>query len=185
MTTDTFVAHLTRLRACAEAVDWARTQPDAKTAWGACQRGDWMLWLAGRAGVDRKQVVLAACDCAEPALVHLADDASLLACVWAIDSARRWARGETDSREVEAAAYAAYDAAYDAAAAYAAVAYAAAYAADAYAAYAAYAAAAAAAAYAAAYDAAAYAAAYAATSADLVREHIAWSDVERALEGAR
>lgn len=60
---------LQRLDACAEAVEWARTQPDYETAWRECQRGDWMLWLAARASGKRgsdshRAVVLAACACA-------------------------------------------------------------------------------------------------------------------------
>ena len=182
---------LVRLRACDEAVEWAKTQPSFEAAWNSCERGDWLLWLAARIGVDRRVVVLAACDCAELAAPYWRDD-SILACVWAIDAARRWARGEAELEEVRAAAdaaayayadaaadaaYAAYaaDAAYAAAnAAYAdAAAYAAAYAADA--AYAAYAAA----------DAATSATAYAAAArastlaecAALVRASISAADV--------
>ena len=108
---------LNRLDACGEAVAWASTQPDARTAWAACQRGDWLLWLAARVGVRREDVVLAACDCAELAADHWTEDATL-ACVWAIDAARRWARGEADLDEVRDAAAAASSSAY--AAAYAA-----------------------------------------------------------------
>jgi hypothetical protein len=183
---------LSRLSACPEARDWAATQPDPATAWATCERGDWMLWLAARL-LPRERVVLAACDCAELAAPHWTPEMEL-ACVWALDAARRWARGEADLEEVQAAAdaaYAAYAAAYAAnaaAAAYAAnAAAAAAAAAYAYAAYAAYAAAAAAAnaayaAYAAAYAAADAAYAAYAAHADIVREHITAEDICRAAE---
>ena len=46
---------LTALGARCEAVIWAKTQPDAATAWRTCRRGDWMLWVAAQAGVDRKR----------------------------------------------------------------------------------------------------------------------------------
>jgi hypothetical protein len=109
------------LRPCAEAVVWCRTQPDAETAWAACERPDWLFWLLGRTGADRRPLVLAACDCAEPALVHVpaGEDRPRRA----IETARAWTRGEATIEEVQrartAAAYAA-DAA--AAAAYAAAA---------------------------------------------------------------
>ena len=33
---------------CADALAWLRTQPDAQTAWDKSERGDWMLYHAGR-----------------------------------------------------------------------------------------------------------------------------------------
>jgi len=157
-----------------------------------------MLWLAIRAGVDRRLVVLAACGCAEPALVHVpaGEDRPRLA----VETARRWARGKATIEEVRsasAAAYAAYAAAYAAyAAAYAAAsaaasaaAYAAADAAAAAAAAAAYAASAAADAAVAASAASAAVAADAARSvslarsADFVRARIPWEVAEAALIG--
>ena len=51
-----------------------------------------------------------AADCAESVL-HLVPAESQLACIWAIDAARRYARGECDDDERAAAAYAAANAA--------------------------------------------------------------------------
>jgi hypothetical protein len=121
-----------------------------------------MLWLAAKAGVERKIVVLAACAVARTALKHVKPGE--LRPLKAIETAEAWTRGEATLEEVRRAAAAANAAAYAAAAnaaAYAAAnaaAYAAANAANAanaadYAAYAA--------AYAAANAAAANAAAYA------------------------
>ena len=62
------IAYLTP---CKEAAEWLKTQPDAKAAWEACERPDWMLWLAGRAGAAREALVLAACDCARTVLRHV------------------------------------------------------------------------------------------------------------------
>ncbi len=65
--------YLTSLRgreACEDAVKWLGQMTLAE-AWESCERGDWMLWIAERAGVERDLVVLAACDCAETALVYL------------------------------------------------------------------------------------------------------------------
>ncbi|MEM7622636.1 MAG: hypothetical protein AAF235_05475 [Planctomycetota bacterium] len=60
---------LVRLRACGDAVDWAKGFGSLDAAWAACDRGDWMLWLAGRVsgapgGDARRTLVLAACGCA-------------------------------------------------------------------------------------------------------------------------
>ena len=138
---------LVELNACSEAVDWCRTQPDLATAWAACERADWMLWLAGRlsgpAGDPRRITLALACaDCAET-VPQSPGDAECLRVV------RAWASGTVDIDEVRTASASASSAAYAAAADDAAAAAAnAADAADD---------AAAAAAYAAAYAAAAYA----------------------------
>ena len=163
----TWQDNLVRLSACNDAVEWAQNYETFPAAWKACKRGDWMLWLAARSGVDRKVLVLAACACARTALKYVAKGEERPRV--AIETAERWARGEVTIAEVIAAAYAAY-------AAYAT------YAADAaYAAYATYAAAAAA--YADAAAAATYAAADAriksfARSATLVRKHITAAMIE-------
>jgi hypothetical protein len=174
----------------------------AARAWDRCERGDWLLWLAARTGVDRRIVVLAACDCSRLALVHVpaGEERPQIA----IETAERWTRGEATIGEVhEAASDAAHAAdaavyASDAAAAAYAAAHAAAaadYTADAaYTAHAAHAADYTADAAAYASDAAAYAytSTYAASAADarahtwhqcadLVRARIGWSMVEAAL----
>jgi len=145
-----FTDKLQSMDACSEAVQWVGKR-GLKTAWRDCPRGDWMLWLAARADVDHKLIVLAACDCAETALQYIPDDEERPA--KAIQTVRNWCAGKASIDDIRAARNAAADYAAAAAAAYAA--YAAAYAAATYAAAAAYAA------YAAAYaaaDAAAYAA---------------------------
>jgi hypothetical protein len=105
--------------ACSEAIEWAEPYTTLAEAWEACQRGDWMLWLAAKAKLcTRQQLVLAACECARLALRHVpAGEGRPLA---AIETAEAWARGEAKLEQVRsaaaAAAYAAY-AAYAAAAA--------------------------------------------------------------------
>ena len=148
---------IAKLNPCKDALAWLCTQPDAETAWRVCERGDWMLWIAGRLsgepGSDsRRPLVLAACGCARLALpyVGVEEDRPRIA----IETAEAWARGEVGVTldRVRAAADAAYATAYvaaDVAYATATAAFAAAYAAYAAAAYDAYAAAYAADAYAA------------------------------------
>jgi hypothetical protein len=136
---------LIELNACSEARDWAKGKSFAQV-WRTCKRGDWLLWLIGKqadkAGwPTRKQVVLAACACAETALKYVpkGEDRPRKA----IETARKWARGKATLGEVrDAAAAASAASAASASAVYAAFASAAyaAYAASASAASAAYAA---------------------------------------------
>lgn len=98
-------------RACAEAQEWCGDR-DARTAWEECPKADWLLWAAGRCGVDRRLLVLAACDCAEVVLKHTTDPRPAEAIV----VARRWAKTLIDDdREAERAAAEARDAMWAAA----------------------------------------------------------------------
>jgi len=160
---------LESLTACEEAIRWYNDK-DSKEAWASCERGEWLLWIAAELSVDRKLIVLAACDCAEQSLYLIPEEERPK---MAIETARAWTRGEVSLGELETA-YVAANAVANAAAAVANAAAAAAYSAasaasaDDAAAYSAAAAAAysAASAAASADDAAAYSAASAAASAD-------------------
>lgn len=171
MTRKQFNDALRRLRACSEAVEWCDSKPNATPAqlWATCKRGDWMLWLAGAAGVDRRLLVLAACDCAETALKRVPKGEGRPA--EAIRMARAWCAGKATLDEVKAAARAVYYAAYASGAsacygAYAAAAYAYAYADDA----------------AANAHAIAFASSEApATAAAVVRKRIKWATVKESL----
>lgn len=127
---------LRSMGACEEAIRWVESSPDQspEALWRTCHRGDWMLWYAGRAGVDRRTLVRAACACARLTLGYVRDgeDRPLRA----IEIAEAWARGEATRDQVSTAARAAFlAAAYAARAADAAsvvaAAFAAAYAAEA------------------------------------------------------
>lgn len=110
---------LVEMRACSDAVEWARTQPSLAVAWKACRRADWMLWLAARCSgkhgsAAHRRVVLAACACARTGLSRLPADENRPRL--AIETAERWARrkrGVTLAmvRDAADAAYAAADAA--------------------------------------------------------------------------
>ena len=128
---------LTSNYACTEALEWLSDR-DLDTAWAECPRGDWLLWLTAKAGIDRKRLVMSACATAREALrfVPEGEDRPRIA----IETAEAWCRSEATIEQVRearwnaaaadaAAAYAADAAAYAADAAYAAAAYAAAYAA--------------------------------------------------------
>ena len=125
------IAHLSP---CVEPSKWLKTQPDAQTAWENCKRGDWMMWLLSKVGVDQRTSVTLACRFARMVLRHT-DNHSITA----ITAAEAWLANpceDTRAAAAYAAPYAAADAAADAAAYAVDAAYAAdAYAADAYAAY--------------------------------------------------
>lgn len=87
---------LYELGACSGAREFAAMHPDLETAWLECERGDWLLWFAARRGVNRKTLVLAACECARLALPH-AKDKRVLAC---IETAEKWAQGEATMEQL-------------------------------------------------------------------------------------
>ena len=181
----TFKTLLVELNACSEAKEWSK-EMTIEEVLSNCNRGDWLLWLAKRIGVEIRPLTLAKARCAKT-VIHLMKDQRSID---AVNLAEKF--GLTDEVSFDDLKNAAADAAYAAAAAaaYAAdAAYAAAYAADdayAAAAYAADAAAYAAAAYAA--DAAAYAAyaadaAYAAADAARTKNQKQTSDICREILG--
>jgi hypothetical protein len=170
-----------KYRPCREVLRFRMQYQTFQEAWQACPRGDWMLWIAQKVGVDLRTLMRAKALCALTVRHLMKDERSIKAC----EVALKFADGEA-TREELAAAAADADAAYAAAAAAAAYADDAAAAAYADAAYAAYTAA-----YADAYaaDAAADADAYAANAdadadadaariksqqqtADICREHL-------------
>lgn len=118
----TFTDQLESLNACAEAVEWVNGR-SLRKSWQAANRADWMLWLAEKVSIDRKILVLVACDCAETALKYVpkGEDRPHIA----IETARNWCNGKATLQQARNAAYAAYGAS-DADAAAAAAAHAAA-----------------------------------------------------------
>jgi hypothetical protein len=95
--------HLPR-GACGDAIAWCQTQPSYEQAWDACERADWLLWLASWL-CDRKLVVLAACGCARTALKYV-PEGEVRPRV-AIETAEAWCRGEATIEQVRIAADAA------------------------------------------------------------------------------
>jgi len=91
---------LESLTACEEAIRWY-SDKDSKEAWASCERGDWLLWIAANLRIDRKLIVLAACDCAEQSLYLIPEGEERPK--KAIETARAWARGEASLEEVKAA----------------------------------------------------------------------------------
>jgi hypothetical protein len=138
--------------ACREAQRYYAKYKTSRGAWNNCLRGDWMLWIAQRLGIDDRLLTLAKGRCAETVFHLMEEEISK----FAVQQAIRYGKGEISREELDAAAYDAADAASAAAYAAFAAAYDAAYAASAASAFAASATAA---------DAAAFASAFAAEAA--------------------
>ena len=106
MTAKKFEELLNELGACSSVVEWAHGKT-LHVVWKTCQRGDWLLWLARimadkRGWPTRKQIVLAACACAETALKYVPKGEERPK--KAIQTARAWAKGKATIEEVWAAA---------------------------------------------------------------------------------
>ena len=105
----TLARQLKAIGACKEAVLWAKDYKTLRSAWEACERVDWMLWLCakmeGKKGWStRRQIVLVACDCAELVLPiyekKYPDDKRVRNC---IEVTRKWANGKATIEEVRQA----------------------------------------------------------------------------------
>ena len=116
---------LSDLKPCHESVLWLETQSDLQSAWTACPRGDWMLWLVNRTcgpvnTNSHRKFTLAKAKCARLVL-HLferkyPDDKRPR---MALEAAEAYAGGEMRSAYVASADVSAYAADADADAAYA------------------------------------------------------------------
>ena len=58
-----FRSKLLRMRACEEGRRWVGSK-SLRSFWATCPRGDWMLWLAFRAKIKPRLIVGTACKCA-------------------------------------------------------------------------------------------------------------------------
>src|SRR5262245_34769332 len=86
--------------ACDQAVAWADAR-DWQAAWDECDRGDWLLWIAARLGVERRTVVWAACKCARLALRHIPNGEKRP--LKAIQTAEAWCKGKATIEQVREA----------------------------------------------------------------------------------
>ena len=107
----TIADRISHLSPCTEAVTWLGDQTDVADAWNSCPRGDWLLWLAGRVGVERTVLVKSAAGCARLVLhlVPAGEDRPRLA----IAAAEAWATepNENNRNKAAEAAWAAWTAA--------------------------------------------------------------------------
>lgn len=122
----TFKKYLHSVNACQTAIDWAGDKTIEQVV-ADCHRGDWLLWLAKKCGVELQPLTLAKAHCANTVRHLMTDERSIKA----VDVAIAFGEGRASRDKLDTAAHAA-DAARTAAyasAAASAAAYAAAYAA--------------------------------------------------------
>lgn len=85
-----FQEGLQKMGACPELIEWAGKFEDVFSAFGAFPRGDWLLWLGLKLGIDHQVMVKAACACAKLAFPFTKNE-------WPIrlvKAAERWASGD-------------------------------------------------------------------------------------------
>ena len=111
----TFKEYLKSLNACQPAVEWAGDKPIEQVV-AECHRGDWLLWLAKKCGVELQPLTLAKGHCANTVRHLMTDERSLKA----VDVAIAFGEGKATREELDTAAADAATAAYYAAAAYSA-----------------------------------------------------------------
>ena len=102
----TFKQYLELLKACAAAIEWAGDKPVEQVV-AECHRGDWLLWLANRCGVELQPLTLAKAHCANTVRHLMTDERS----VKAVDVALAFGEGRATRDELDAATSAAYAAA--------------------------------------------------------------------------
>ena len=108
---------LKEINACNDAQKWAKDYTTIDTAWAACERGDWMLWLIGKTDKskpwsdERKPLVLCSCEVARTSLPYT-KDARVLTCV---ETTEAWCKGEATQEQTASAALSAESAALSAA----------------------------------------------------------------------
>ena len=83
--------------ACTDAYEWAESLGfELETIYNTCERGEWLLWWAGRRDIDRKVLVKAAVECAALALPYT-DDQRVHDC---ISVTRAWCEGKATDEVV-------------------------------------------------------------------------------------
>ena len=100
---------LENIKGCKAAKKWVDSQKDHKTAWDICERGDWMLRIAEKSGIDIRVLTRTKVECAK-LVEHLMTDKRSIN---ALRVAERFADGMSTIDELRAAAVAAAYAAYD------------------------------------------------------------------------
>ena len=102
----TFKEYLHSVDACQPAIEWAGDKPVEQIV-AECHRGDWLLWLAKKCGVELQPLTLAKGHCANTVRHLMSDERSLIA----VDVAIAFGEGKATIQELDAAATAAATAA--------------------------------------------------------------------------
>lgn len=81
---------------CISAIDYYETKDSFDQAWEDCHRGDWMLWIAYRLGVNERKFFLAKARCAKT-VFHLMEHKE---CRNAVEVAERYGLGTATREEL-------------------------------------------------------------------------------------
>jgi len=92
--------------ACKESISWIQQNniQSLKEAWNACERGDWLFWMATKLGIDERKLALCAALCAHTVVQHMEDARSRDA----VRVAFLWGRGKATDEELSSAGSAAW-----------------------------------------------------------------------------
>ena len=87
--------------ACDPSIQWVEEHniQSLEEAWNACERGDWLLWMATKLGIDERKLALCAALCAHIVVQHMEDARSRDA----VRVAFLWGRGKATDEELMAA----------------------------------------------------------------------------------
>lgn len=98
--------------ACKLSILWVQDNniQTLEEAWSACDRGDWLFWMARKLGIDLRKMALCAALCAHTVVQHMKDPRSREA----VRVAFLWSRGKATFEQVGTTWAAADRAFYDA-----------------------------------------------------------------------
>ena len=97
----TFKKYLHSVNACQTAIDWAGDKTIEQVV-ADCHRGDWLLWLAKKCGVELQPLTLAKAHCVNTVRHLMTDERSIKA----VDVAIAFGEGRATQDELDTAAYA-------------------------------------------------------------------------------
>ena len=95
----TFKKYLHSVNACQTAIDWAGDKTIEQVV-ADCHRGDWLLWLAKKCGVELQPLTLAKAHCANTVRHLMTDERSIKA----VDVAIAFGEGRATRDELNTAA---------------------------------------------------------------------------------
>jgi hypothetical protein len=90
------MSYLESINACNSGAKWADSQSSYREAWDKCERGDWMLWIAKKQGVDLRVLTRAKVECAKVVEHLIKDERSINA----LRVAERFADGDATREEL-------------------------------------------------------------------------------------
>src|SRR3990167_9148624 len=97
-----------KFKPCLDAIEYYDTCKSSEKAWNNCPRGDWMLWIASKLGVDIKILTLTKVHCALTVRHLIKDKRSIKA----LEVALKFANGKATLKELKIADSAAHVAAH-------------------------------------------------------------------------